>query len=103
GGDAATLVDADLAALVDPAELQLIQRLVDYPDSLQAAAREMAPHVVAIALREIAADFHAWYNGTRILVPEDDVKHARLALAVAAAQVLRNGLALLGVRAPERM
>jgi arginyl-tRNA synthetase len=103
GGDPATLADVDLAPLVDAAELQLVQRLIDYPESLIAAAREYAPHVVAIALREIAAEFHGWYNGTRILVPEEDFKLARLALARAAQQVLRNGLALLGVSAPERM
>jgi arginyl-tRNA synthetase len=69
----------------------------------ESQARELAPHLVAFYLRELAADFHSYYNGSRFLVDDDAVKHARLALAGAVRQVLRNGLALLGVTAPEKM
>jgi arginyl-tRNA synthetase len=67
------------------------------------AARDFAPHLVAFYLRELAAEFHGYYNATRLLVEEERVKLARLALAIAVRQVLRNGLALLGVSAPDRM
>lgn len=103
GGDAALLASADLAPLDGPAELQLMQRLIDFPDAIEGAARELAPHGIAFYLKELAAEFHSYYNGTRFLVDEEPVKLARLALAVAVQRVLRNGLALLGVSAPEKM
>ena len=59
--------------------------------------------MIAFYLKDLAADFHGYYNATRILVPEEELKLARLALATAVRQVLRNGLALLGVSAPEKM
>ena len=68
-----------------------------------AAARDFAPHVIAFYLRELAAEFHSYYNATRMLVEDERILRARLALATAVRQVLRNGLALLGVSAPERM
>ena len=64
---------------------------------------ELAPHQVAFYLRRVAAEFHAYYNAERFLVPEQDIRLARLALALAARQVLRSGLAILGVSAPEKM
>ncbi len=67
-----------------------------YPEAVENAARELSPHLIAFYLKDLAADFHSYYNATRILVPEEDVKLARLALATAVRQVLRNGLALLG-------
>ena len=67
------------------------------------AARELSPHLIAFYLKGFAGEFHSYYNATRVLVPEEPRKLARLALAVAARQVLRNGLALLGVSAPEKM
>ncbi|MBI1394603.1 MAG: arginine--tRNA ligase [Betaproteobacteria bacterium] len=103
GGNAAELPTADLGPLTAAQELQLMQRLIDFPDAVELAARELAPHTLAFYLREVAADFHSYYNATHILVPEEDVKHARLALASAVRQVLRNGLALLGVSAPDKM
>jgi arginyl-tRNA synthetase len=103
GGDAAAVVAAPLDALTSEPELRLLERLTEYPEILQNAARELAPHLVAFYLRELAADFHSYYNGSRFLVDDDAVKHARLALAGAVRQVLRNGLALLGVTAPEKM
>jgi arginyl-tRNA synthetase len=103
GGDAAAVSAAPLDALTSEPELRLLERLMEYPEIVQNAARELAPHLVAFYLRELAADFHSYYNGSRFLVDDDAVKHARLALAGAVRQVLRNGLALLGVTAPEKM
>ena len=70
---------------------------------LEGASKELAPHQVAFYLRELAGEFHSYYNAERILVPEARVRLARLALAAAVRQVLRNGLALIGVSAPEKM
>ena len=103
GGDPAALASADLAALSEPAELALMERLAQYPETIDSAAREFAPHAVAFYLRDLAADLHSWYNATRILVDDEALKQARLALALAVRQVLASGLALLGVSAPEKM
>jgi arginyl-tRNA synthetase len=70
---------------------------------IQNAAHELAPHSVAFYLRELAAEFHAWYNAERLLVDDEAVKQARLALSVAVRQVLRNGLSILGVAQPATM
>jgi arginyl-tRNA synthetase len=80
-----------------------MKRLAEYPEIIDIAAREVAPHQIAYYLRELAGEFHTYYNSTRLLVPEEPLKLARLALAIATRQVLRNGLALLGVSAPEKM
>jgi len=93
----------DPAPLVAPRELALMARLAEYPDTLRAAAAELAPHQVAFYLKELAADLHAFYNAERILVDDPGLRAARLALLVATRQVLRNGLGVLGVSAPERM
>jgi len=103
GGDPAALASADLAALSEPSELALMERVAQYPETIDSAAREFAPHAVAFYLRDLAADLHTWYNATRILVDDEALKQARLALALAVRQVLANGLALLGVSAPEKM
>jgi arginyl-tRNA synthetase len=102
-GDCGTLVEADVAALSSEREVALLDRLMAYSEVVENAAREFSPHLIAFYLKDLAADFHGYYNGTRILAPEEDVKLARLALATAVRQVLRNGLALLGVSAPEKM
>ena len=103
GGDASALARADVTDLVSDREVALLARLLEYPDAVENAARDFAPHLVAFYLRELAAEFHGYYNATRLLVEEERVKLARLALAIAVRQVLRNGLALLGVSAPDRM
>ncbi len=103
GGDAAQLAGADASALVSEQELALLARLMEFPEVVESAARDFSPHVVAFYLRELAAAFHSYYNATRILVDEAPVRQARLALACAVRQVLRNGFALLGVSAPEKM
>jgi arginyl-tRNA synthetase len=103
GGDAASLAHADFRGLTTGQELGLLTRLTEYPEVVEDAARELSPHLVAFYLRELAAEFHSYYNATRILVEDETLKFARLALAAAVRQVLRNALALLGVSAPEKM
>ncbi|HEX6829783.1 MAG TPA: arginine--tRNA ligase, partial [Burkholderiales bacterium] len=103
GGDPAFLASADPGPLRGPRELELLQRLLEYPEVIESAVRELAPHLVVFYLRELAGAFHSYYNAERFLVPEEDVRRARLALAAAVGQVVRNGLALLGVSAPEKM
>jgi arginyl-tRNA synthetase len=84
-------------------ELQLASKLAEYPDVIAVAAKELAPHNVAFYLRELAAQFHSYYNAERILVEDAALKTARLALCAAVRQTLANGLSLLGVSAPEKM
>ena len=103
GGDAAGLAGADPSPLAAEQETALLSALLEYPVVIENAARELSPHLIAFYLRALAADFHSYYNSTRVLVPDDALKLARLALAVAVRHVLRNGLALLGVSAPEKM
>uniref|UniRef100_UPI0033407095 arginine--tRNA ligase n=1 Tax=Castellaniella defragrans TaxID=75697 RepID=UPI0033407095 len=100
---AADIDEADPAALTAPTEIKLLQRLAEYPGTLTLAAQELAPHQLAFWLRDCAADFHAWYNAERILVDALPLRAARLRLAKATAQVIANGLGLLGVSAPQRM
>jgi len=101
--DEAAALSADPGALVSARELALLARLAEYPDTLHEAASELAPHQVAFYLRELASDLHAYYNAERILVDDPALRAARLALLLATRQVLRNGLALIGVSAPDRM
>ena len=103
GGNPAELVNADLTPLVEVQELQILQKLLDYPEQIEGAARELAPHLLAFYLKDLAGGFHSYYNSTRLLVEDDRIKLARLALAAAIRQVLRNGLEILGVGAPDRM
>ncbi|MFO1281299.1 MAG: arginine--tRNA ligase [Burkholderiales bacterium] len=100
---AASLADADLEPLGSPREQALMNRLADFPDELAAAARELAPHQITFYLKDLAAEFHGYYNAERFLVDDPRVRDARLALCVATGQVLRNGLAVLGIAAPDEM
>ncbi|MFA5663027.1 arginine--tRNA ligase [Castellaniella sp.] len=100
---AASRQQADLSRLVSTTEITLLKRLAEYPGVLTQAANELAPHQLAFWLRDCAADFHAWYNAERILVDEAPLAAARLELARSTAQVIANGLGLLGVSAPEHM
>jgi arginyl-tRNA synthetase len=95
--------DADLSRLAAPGELALMARLAEYPRVLERAAAELAPHDVAFYLRELAAAFHSYYAAERVLVDDAALKRARLALLAATRQVLRNGLDVIGVGAPEQM
>ena len=103
GGDEATLKTVDLLPLVSPQALALMLLIAKYPDMLANAASGFAPHDVAFYLRELAACYHSYYDAERILVDDEAVKLARLALVAATAQVLHNGLAVLGVGAPRKM
>ena len=103
GGDPEQLARAPLATLDNPRELALMQRLGAFPETIQAAARDLAPHALAFCLRELAGEFHSYYNAERILLDDEARRLARLALCAAVRQVLANGLALLGVSAPEKM
>ena len=104
GGDAASLAAADIAPLGSPHEVALAQALAQFPAVLERAAREFAPHLVTFFLHdELAARFHTYYNAERFLVDDEAVKRARLALVAATRQALANGLAALGVNAPEKM
>jgi arginyl-tRNA synthetase len=99
----ASLADAELAALTSRYEDALLRRLAAFPAELQVAAHELAPHLITTYLKELAAEFHSYYNAERFLVDDPGTKRARLALAAAAGQVVRNGLAVLGISAPDKM
>jgi arginyl-tRNA synthetase len=103
GGDAGSLSGVELTALQSPQALALMLLLAKYPEMLTAAAQDFAPHDVTFYLRELAACYHSYYDAERILVDDEAVKLARLALVAATAQVLHNGLAVLGVSAPQKM
>ena len=103
GMPAADVAAADASLLTAPSEFALMQRLAEFPHVVALAAQELAPHHIAFWLRDCAADFHGWYNAERVLVDDTALKLARLRLAATTRQVLANGLALLGVSAPERM
>jgi arginyl-tRNA synthetase len=95
--------EVDLDPLALPEELALMKRLVQYPDLVAAAARALEPHRIAFWLGELAGVFHPYYKAHRVLQPDQRLSLARLALCTAVGQVIRNGLDLLGVRAPESM
>jgi arginyl-tRNA synthetase len=103
GGDEAKLAGADLSPLDSPQAQALMLLLAKYPAMLTDAASGFAPHDVTFYLRELAACYHSYYDAERILVEDEVVKLARLALVAATAQVLHNGLAVLGVSAPRKM
>jgi arginyl-tRNA synthetase len=103
GEAASALRDADLAPLVSPFEDALLRRLAAFPAELALAARELAPHLVTTYLKELAAEFHSYYNAERFLVDDRTTQRARLALAAATGLVVKNGLAVLGIGAPDQM
>ncbi|MBL0421409.1 arginine--tRNA ligase [Ramlibacter sp. AW1] len=103
GGRVQDLHGADLSPLDSPAAQALMMVLSRYPAMLAAAATDFAPHDVTFYLRELSAAYHSYYDSERILVEDEAVKKARLALVAACAQVLQNGLAMLGVSAPHKM
>jgi arginyl-tRNA synthetase len=97
------LRDVDLAPLASPYEDALLRRLADLPSEFALAARDLAPHLVIFYLKDLAAEFHSYYNAERFLVDDPALRRARLALVSAVGQALRNGLAVLGLTAPEQM
>jgi len=103
GMPAADVAAADASLLTAPTEFALMQRLSEFPHVVALAAQDLSPHHIAFWLRDCASDFHAWYAAERVLIDDVALKLARLRLAATTRQVLANGLALLGVSAPERM
>ncbi len=93
----------ELARLTEPHEIALIRRIAQYPELLDSAAHALEPHQIANYLRDLAADFHAYYNAHHFIVEDAALRNARITLARAAQQVIRNGLNVLGVSAPESM
>ena len=102
-GNAADLAAADLSLLQSKASDHLLRRLAEYPEVLSDAVADLAPHTLAFYLRDLAGDFHTFYNADRVLVDDQNLKLARLALLSATRQVLQNGLKVLGVSAPAKM
>jgi len=94
---------ADLSPLTHDRELVLAQRIGEFPEVVAEAARELSPHSITFYLRSLAADFHSYYNAERILVDDEALRTARLALCAAVRQTLASGLSLIGVSAPEKM
>ena len=102
-GDPVTLADANLALLANPRELAIANKLAEFRDVIENGARDLAPHLIAFYLKDLAGEFHGWYNAERMLVDDAALRDARVALATAVRQVIRNGLAILGVSCPESM
>ncbi len=103
GGETNSLKTVNLSPLNMPNEAKLMQRLSEYPEVVNDAATDLAPHAIANYLKECASDLHSYYNDTKFLVEDESTKLARLALIAATQQILKNGLNLLGVSAPQKM
>jgi arginyl-tRNA synthetase len=103
GGDPGILVNSALHPLIHEEETRILQILYAYPALLEQAAADFAPHLVAFYLRDLSAEFHAYYNQVPFLEGEPVQIHARMALLSAIGIVVRDGLSLLGVSAPDRM
>ncbi len=102
-GDEADLLNADLSLLSNPRELAIANQLAQFREVIETAARDLAPHMIAFYLKDLAGEFHGWYNAERMLVDDERLRDARVALAAAVRQTLRNGLAILCVSCPESM
>ena len=104
-GNEADAVDGplDLAALPAPEDTELLKKLAAFPEAVTRAAREREPHRITTYLDELAGVIHGWYHHTRTVGEPADTERARLLLARAARIVLANGLAVLGITAPDRM
>lgn len=96
-------VGVDLKPLGNAHELALAARLAEFPEIIESAAHELAPHMIAFYLKDLSADFHSYYNAERLLVDDVALKDARIALAASVRQVIRNGLRILGVSQPVAM
>ena len=102
-GDEDEFAQADLTRLDNPHELAVAAKLAEFPEVIEAAARDLAPHMVAFYLKDLAAAFHSYYNAERMLVDDEALKLARVTLAAAVRQVIRNGMSMLGVACPQTM
>jgi arginyl-tRNA synthetase len=103
GGELSGLAEVDLSPLTNPRELTIANKLAEFRDVIENSARDLAPHLIAFYLKDLAGEFHGWYNAERMLVDDAALRDARVALAVAVRQVIRNGLVILGVSCPESM
>jgi arginyl-tRNA synthetase len=103
GGSESDLTDVNIARLEHPQELALLRRISEFPETINVAARDLAPHSIAYYLKDLAGELHGLYATCQFLVEDEELKLARLSLIAATRLVLRVGLALLGVSAPERM
>jgi arginyl-tRNA synthetase len=103
GGDESQLLGAKVNLLESRAAHALMQRLGEFPQVLADAAKDLGPHAIAFYLRDLASDFHSFYNSDRVLVEDAELRLARITLLVACKQVIKNGLNLLGVSSPEQM
>ena len=102
-GDFASLAVVDLKRLDSARELAIASKLAEFRDVVENGARDLAPHLIAFYLKDLASEFHGWYNAERMLVDDAGLRDARVALAAAVRQVIRNGLGILGVSCPESM
>ncbi|KMY86601.1 Arginyl-tRNA synthetase [Candidatus Paraburkholderia calva] len=103
GGDVSKVAQANLSLLSSDRAMALLNKLAEYPEMLSHAAAELAPHAVAFYLRDLAGEFHSFYNAERVLVDDQKERDARIALLAATRQVLENGLVTIGVSAPQKM
>ena len=93
----------DIERLTTKNELQLIKKIIEFPDVVLLAASEKSPHYVATYLKDLASDFHSYYNESKFLIDDSNLKKSRIALIAAISTVIQNGLSLLGISAPEKM
>ena len=103
GGDISTLKLDDSFIFDSQAELKLIKSISIYPEIVLQATNELAPHQIANFLKDCAAELHSYYNDSKFLVKDKKIKIARLSLINSAKYVLKNGLHLLGIEAPQQM
>ena len=94
---------SDLSVLSDPHEIKLLTSLARYPDVIENSAISFEPHQLAYYLKELANDFHTYYNASKFLVDDNLIRNARLSLILSTKQVIKDGLSLLGVSSPEEM
>ena len=93
----------NLELLTEGHELELLKQLSRYPEVVEMAAMNEEPHQLTHYLRDLANDFHSYYNKSQFLVDDEQLRDARIKLILAVREVLRNGLNLIGVSAPEQM
>ena len=102
-GQESLLADAALTRLIEPSELKLIRQLLHYPQAIETAALAREPHRLTFYLQELAGVFHPFYKQCRVLTEDRELSMARLALCTAVREVIRHGLTVLGISAPDRM
>ena len=89
--------------ILEEEEHLIMQHLMKFPDIIKQAAQQYEPHTIANYLRELAGEFHSYYNSYKVLVEDKELREARIMLSMGVRQVIANGLNILGVSAPEEM